>query len=172
MDVIVAINARRTTRRFKSKEVRKELILKVFEAGRLAPSAKNQQNLKFVAITDPAMREEIRPYVNGQNFAIEAPVLIAVCALDNKRMMKCDEPAGTIDAAIALSFMVLRAQELGLSTCWMGNFNAEGIRKIIKAPENAKIVALTPLGYSDEEHSLRLRKHLDEFVSFNGFYSE
>ncbi|WP_209458017.1 nitroreductase family protein [Youngiibacter multivorans] len=172
MDVHAAINSRRSTRRFKPDKVSKSLILKVFDAGRLAPTARNMQSLKFVAITEQAMKERLRPHLNGQNYALEAPALMVICSVDNCRVMKCGEPAGTIDAAIALSFMMLRAEELGLSTCWMGNFDADGVRIALGAPETVKVVAISPLGYSDERHSLRMRKNLSEFVSFNGYYTE
>jgi nitroreductase len=54
----------------------------------------------------------------------------------------------------------------------MGNFDADGVRIALGAPETVKVVAISPLGYSDERHTLRMRKNLSEFVSFNGYYTE
>ncbi|HEY5494425.1 MAG TPA: nitroreductase family protein [Candidatus Anoxymicrobiaceae bacterium] len=79
MDVFEAIEARRSVRKYKKKRVPDELLDKVLEAARIAPSTSNTQSWKFKVVTDPATRKRIRDVAYGQRFVEEAPVVIACC---------------------------------------------------------------------------------------------
>jgi nitroreductase len=79
MDVFEAIESRRSIRKYKGKPVEAELLDKVLEAARLAPSTSNTQSWKFKVVTDPATRKRIRDVAFGQRFVEEAPVVIACC---------------------------------------------------------------------------------------------
>ena len=81
MDVFEAIEARRSVRKYKKKRPTDEMIDKVLEAARIAPSTSNTQSWKFKVVTDPALRKRIREVAYGQRFVEEAPVVI-VCCLD------------------------------------------------------------------------------------------
>lgn len=96
----------------------------------------------------------------------QAPVSIVMLS-KSERMMPIGLEAGIIDTSIALSFMMLQATELGLSTCWLGNVDAPKLKEILEIPEEYTIVAVTPLGYADEEGIKRTRKPFEELVSFN-----
>jgi len=79
MDVFEAIEARRSIRRYKDKPVPPEMLDKVLEAARIAPSTSNTQSWKFKVVTDPAVRKQIRDSAYGQRFIEQAPVVIACC---------------------------------------------------------------------------------------------
>jgi nitroreductase len=79
MDVFEAIEGRRSVRKYKKKRVPDELLDKVLEAARIAPSTSNTQSWKFKVVTDPATRKRIRDVAYGQRFVEEAPVVIACC---------------------------------------------------------------------------------------------
>ncbi|MHB8896679.1 MAG: nitroreductase family protein [Candidatus Geothermincolia bacterium] len=79
MDVFEAIETRRSIRRYKDKPVPPELLDKVLEAARVAPSTSNTQSWKFKVVTDPALRKQIRDSAYGQRFLEQAPVVIACC---------------------------------------------------------------------------------------------
>lgn len=83
--------------------------------------------------------------------------------------MKIGQMTAPVDCSIALSFMMLRATDLGLSTCWLGMVDSEEVKKILNIPEEYEVIALTPLGYADEEGRPRNRKSFDEVVHFNQF---
>jgi nitroreductase len=65
--------------------------------------------------------------------------------------------------------MILEAYELGLGTCWVGAFNEDEVKKVLKVPESVRVVAVIPLGYPDEDPSQRFRKDFDQIVCFEKF---
>jgi nitroreductase len=68
---------------------------------------------------------------------------------------------------IALEHMVLAATALGYGTCWIGSFNAEEVKSLLKIPERMAIIALLPIGVPDEKPRPSLRKDFHEI-----FYKE
>jgi nitroreductase len=80
VEVLEAIAARRSIRRYSSREVPDDLLRKVLEAGRLAPSASNLQTWKFKVVKDPVTRRAMREAAYNQRFVEEAPVVIVACA--------------------------------------------------------------------------------------------
>ncbi len=168
MTVFEAINNRKSIRRYTDQEVKQDDITKILEAGILAPSAKNRQNLKFIVITDKDTNRKMRKSCGGQNMIGQAPVSLVVLS-EGEWEMPIGLDAGIIDASIALSFMMLQATELGLSTCWLGLVNADMLKETLNIPENFNIVAVTPLGYAAEDGLKRRRKTFEQMVSFNQF---
>ena len=182
MDVLTAIGRRRSIRAYADKPVEEAELQKVLEAGRLAPSAKNRQDWKFVVVRDPAVRKELARAAHGQHFLEQAPVAIVGCGVEPKYVMPCGQPAYTVDVSIAFAFMVLEATELGLGTCWLGAFDEDAVKKLLGVPAEFRVVAITPLGYPAEgiaglvgNKVMRTlatganRKPLDEIVSYDRF---
>lgn len=63
---------------------------------------------------------------------------------------------------IALEHMVLAATALGYGTCWIGAFNEDTVKSMLKIPERAKVVALLPIGIPSETPGPKPRKELPE----------
>ena len=151
MNVFDAIKKRRSIRKYKEIVVEQEKLNTVLEAARLAPSADNKQPWAFIVVTDPQMKERLRSSYDEEWF-IEAPVIIVACAVPKKAWRRMDgEEYWKVDVAIAMQNLVLAATELGLGTCWIADFNEEAAKKALRIPEDVRVVAMTPLGYSDEE---------------------
>ena len=115
MTVKEAIEKRRSIRKFLEKDIPQDVLNEVLEAGRLAPSAKNLQNWKFIAVTDKELRPLMHKAAMGQSCALEAPASLVICATEDS-LMHCGQSRATVDCSIALSFMMLRATELDLGT--------------------------------------------------------
>ena len=79
MDVFDAIQARRSIRKYTDKPVPPEIIDRLLEAARVAPSTSNTQSWKFKVVTDPLTRERIKDVAYGQKFVAQAPAIIACC---------------------------------------------------------------------------------------------
>jgi len=171
MDVFEAVQLRRSVRAYESTPVPKEKLEKILEAARLAPSANNIQPWHFIVVTDPEKRAKLAkaPFAG---FLKEAPVVIVGCG-DRKASPKWF----MVDVAIAMQNMVLTATSEGLGTCWVGSFNEDQVRGMLKIPENYRVVALLALGYPREKidfqgrilHLVRRRKKLEKIVSFEEF---
>ncbi len=167
MDVFTAIQKRRSIRNYLPKEVEEEKLRKVLEAARLAPSAKNRQEWRFIVVRDKEKREElVREASPHQPFMLSAPVIIVAYALDKDYVMKCGVPAHYIDIAIALTHIHLQAVEEGLGTCWIGSFHQDKVKEVLNLPKEAEVVQLMTLGYPAEDPSPRPRLPLEEIVRF------
>ncbi|MCL2058390.1 MAG: nitroreductase family protein [Oscillospiraceae bacterium] len=169
MSVLDVIKKRRSVRKFLPKPVEDDKLMRVLEAGRLAPAANNAQQWKFIVVRDKGLLEKLAPACGGQSFVAEAPAALVVCAIGDERMMYCGQPAATVDCSIALSFMILEAAELGLGTCWLGYFNNDKVKRVLNIPAENNVVAVSPLGYADGEPPARPRKGIDEVVTYDGW---
>jgi len=165
MDVFEAVSKRRSIRKYKDTPVEDEKLQNILEVARIAPSAANRQEWKFIVVKNKETREKLVEAANGQAFVGEAPVTIVACSTESERVMPCGQYAYTVDISIAVSFMILEATALGLGTCWLGAFDEEKVRNILNIPERIRVPAMFTVGYADESPHQRPRKHLDEVVS-------
>jgi nitroreductase len=174
------VRLRRSIRRYLPKPVEREKIIACLEAARLAPSAENAQTWRFVVVDDPGLkaryaREAFSGIYSYCKFAAEAPVLVLILAkLDflANRLGKqvTGVPFFLLDIGAAGEHFILRAEELGLGTCWVGWFNVRATRKFFKIPRRYKVVTLIALGYYEKKPSReRPRKPLEEIAWFNMF---
>jgi len=153
------IEKRRSVRSFKSTPVRREDLLSICEAARLAPSACNSQTWRFISITDRSTiqricREAMRPFIPNR-WMEQVPLVIVGCSqLDIITNRVGAKISGIeyyqIDIGIAMEHMVLKATELGLGTCWIGWFSEEKVKSILDIPHKIKVSALLAVGYSKD----------------------
>lgn len=169
MDVLSAIQGRRSIRQYSARPVKDEKLGKVLEAARLSPSASNRQSWKFVVIRDDKTRAKLAEAAGKQAFVGQAPVIIVACGTDPDGIMMCGQHRHSIDLSIATAYMILEAYEQGLGTCWLGSFDEKKIRDILDIPEGVRIVAVTPLGYPAEEPAARPRKKVEEIVCYERY---
>ena len=169
MDVFQVIKTRRSVRAYKPDAIPEESLKKVLEAARLAPSAKNAQSWKFIVVQDEKKRKELAEAAANQTFVGEAPVVIAAVALEPNYIMSCGVPAYAVDLSIAVDHMTLVAVEEGLGTCWIGGFDQEKVREILKIPSKYKVVALLPIGFPADSPGPKIRKSFEEIVCYDNF---
>jgi nitroreductase len=167
MTVETAIRARRSVRHYSPKPVEHEKLVELIQAARLAPSAGNRQEWRFVIVTDREMRKKLSGAACGQGFVANAPCVIACCADTDFKKMRCGQLTYTIDVAIAIDHMTLRAVELDLGTCWIGAFYEDEVKRLLRIPDPIKVVELLAVGYpADREASPKSRLSLDEIVYY------
>ena len=130
MNIFKIIKKRRSVRSFLDKPIDDKILNSVLESGRLAPSAKNRQEWRFIIVRNEETRKKIAEAANGQLFIGEAPVVIIACAIDDGYIMSCGQPSYPIDIAIALDHISLTAIEYDLGTCWIGAFNELKIKEL------------------------------------------
>jgi nitroreductase len=164
MDVSAAIKGRRSVRSYKDQAVENDKIEKVLEAGRLSPSANNRQEWKFIVVKNAETKKKLARAAMNQSFIGQAPVVLVACATESKAVMTCGHPTYAIDLSIAFAYMLLQAYELGLGTCWIGAFREDEVKSVLGVPTNARVVALSPLGYPATDTVARSRKSLDEIA--------
>ena len=162
MEVFETIKNRRSIRAYKTERIPAEKIEKLMETARLAPSAANRQNWKFIVVDDKEILKTLTPACNNQPSVGSSSHVIAGIADPTQKWHQ-------VDVAIALEHIVLQAVELGLGTCWIGAFNEEEVKKILKVPQEKKVVALLTVGYPAESPSAKPRKEISEIVAYNEY---
>jgi nitroreductase len=149
MDFLELTKKRYSVRAYKSTPVEDEKLKQILEAARLAPTAHNLQPFQFIVIHAKGKEAELRRIYSASWF-IQAPIIICACGMLSQSWVRSDgKNYGDIDVAIAMEHLILAAADLGLSTCWIGAFNPDAARNILKLPGDVEPIAFTPLGYSD-----------------------
>ncbi len=165
MDVYEAIRTRKSVRSYLDMPVEEEKLVRVLDAARTAPSARNEQEWRFVVVRDRAVRERIALEAARQPFVGTSAVLLACCAKTDGRLMRCGQPAYPIDIAIAMDHITLAAAAEGLGTCWIGSFDEKIVKDILGIPDDIRVVEIMPLGYpSDAAPTTKSRMALEEIV--------
>jgi len=164
MSMIDVILNRRSIREYQDKEIPEDVLAEILEAGRQSSSAANRQPYHFVVVTDPKLKKELGGLLC--RFLKKAPVILVGCA--NPKAILTGKWA-TVDTTIALENMVLAAWSLGIGSCWVGSFNEQKVKELLKIPDIWNVVALLPLGYPAETPKQRKKKPKDELYSCNQF---
>jgi len=154
-------------RRFREEVVDDELILKVVDVARYAPSAKNSQPWEFIVVKDRGLKEalaSIHPYAYPIR---QAPVTIAVICDPSKSPVSY-----MLDCANATMYLLLAAHCLGLGAVWIQTLrNVDDVRRILRVPEGKVPTALVAIGWPAETPGARPRKELSEILFLN-YYGE
>ena len=169
MNVLEAINRRQSIRDYKDTPVPDDKLRRVLEAGRMAPSGGNRQEIMLIVVTDKGSRAMLAEASGGQRHVAQAPVVIAAVATATDRIMMCGVPAYPVDVAIAVDHLTLAAAEEGLGTCWIGAFRQDMVRKVLKIPESCVVVSLLTLGFPAAEGRPKSRKAFDDIVCFESY---
>jgi nitroreductase len=155
--------ARRSVRSYRPDPVPGELLQKVLDAARLAPSAHNNQAFRVVVIgTRGREAELLRVY--PKEWFVQPPIVLAVCALPAEGWVRNRFDgwnAAETDAAIATDHMLLAAADLGLGTCWIAAFDPEVAREVLGLPGDVVPFAFTPLGWPRDVPVAKERKPAD-----------
>ena len=173
MDFYKVIRTRRSVRSYKKDPIPEEVLNRVLDAARVAPSGGNRQPWKFILVKDATLKQKMVSVCNNQKFIAEAPLIVVACGqrLSTNRGGYMGEMGMLLDVSIAFTHLILAARAEGLGTCWIGAFNNKEIKKLLKVPDGYEVVAATPLGYpsADLFTKPKNRKNLDEVVSVNKF---
>lgn len=160
MEVLPEILGRRSVRSFTSKALDRDQVERILEAGRLAPSAKNRQEWRFVVVQKKETRQRIMEASFNQEAVGQAPAIIAVCTTNIDYRMPNGQLSYPVDLAFAASFMVLQTVHEGLGTCCMTTFDEQEVREILTTPFSMRIVLLLLVGYPAETPEPTPRKPL------------
>ncbi len=180
MDFLDLALKRRSIRKYKPDPVPEEKLKYVLEAARIAPSWGNRQCWKYIIVTDESLRRKIvekaspqtppsdgRP-TRSRDWIAQAPIILVGCADPTKSGNKEEKQYYLLDMGISLEHLILAAAEQGLGTCWIGGgFDETVVKEALGIPKEIRVVALTPLGYPDEETEPRTRMTLEEMTCRN-----
>jgi nitroreductase len=168
MDLLEAIRSRRSVRAFKRKKVLNEYVERLIDAARWAPSAGNIQPWEFVIIRKLETKKALAEAALGQTFIEEASVVIVVCADEVSSFQRYGIRGKALyciqDTAAATQNIHLAAYSLGLGTCWVGAFEEDEARRILRIPVGVRPVSIIPIGYPAENPRIRMRRPVNQIV--------
>lgn len=156
MQVFQAILGRRSIRKYLDKPVEEDKLQRVLEAARWAPSSRNTQPWAFIVVRNEKMRKKLKELAYGQDFILQAPVVIIVCSKNGSNW---------VNLGFTIQNICLEAYELGLGTCVVGWFDREKAKKLLGVPVGWNVAYLVPLGYPAESPKSKRRK-LEEIVHY------
>ena len=165
MSLLDLILNRRSIRDYQEKEIPENVLQKILEAGRQAPSAANRQPIHFVVVNDPEIRKNLCDKLINR-FVKHAPAAVIGFA-DTKSLLT--GKWALVDTTIAMQNMVIAALTFGIGSCWVGACNEEELKALLKVPDKWKFVGLITLGYPSEKPKARKKKQFEKLFSFNSF---
>ena len=179
MDTMTCIRTRRSIRKFTEQPVSRDSIRAIVEAASYAPSWKNTQVTRYIAVDDAALKEKIAAECcEDHNAAIirSAPVLVATTMVEKRSGYERDGSYTTekkdgwqmYDCGCAGQTFCLAAHELGLGTVIMGIFDPDKASALLEVPEGQLICALIAVGYPEAEAPVPRKKTVDDLLSFRG----
>jgi len=150
--------------------VSKKILEKILDAGRLAPSACNYQPWKFILVSSPEILAKVKSAYSRDWFR-DAPNVLVMLGIKDKAWIRSYDGYNSVetDAAIAMTHIILAAENEGVGTCWIAAYDPEVLRKAINPGKNQVIFGITPLGYPRpgfRKSSDKKRKPLEEIVEF------
>lgn len=178
MEIIEGIQTRRSVRKFQDKAVPHDVLEQIIAAAAYAPSWKNTQISRYIAIegreTIDKLAEQYAPF-NARTLST-APLLIAQTCVTKRSgyerdgSFTTDRGAGweMYDCGIAAQTFCLAAHEAGLGTVILGIFDRPALEKHLHVPEGQELVALIAVGYPDQEPAAPRRKSVSDLLTYAG----
>jgi len=167
MSLVDVILSRRSIRRYEQKEIPKDVLDKILEAGRQAPSAANRQPWHFIVITDYEIKKElskglVNRHIKNSTFTVVGCAYTGLGHIGTRKW-------SIVGTSIALQNMVIAAWAMGVGSCWIGDFRENKVKQLLNIPDKWKVVALISFGHPAEKPEAKKRKRIKEIVGFNKF---
>lgn len=150
MDFKEVVKDRYSCKKYSSRKISEESLLRILEAGRLAPTAKNLQGQHIYVAEKPeslAIIDSVTPCRYG------APTVLVV-AFDKTNVYTYPggkRESGIEDASIVATHLMLAATDAGVDSCWVNCFDPDKLHSELQLPENEEILMLLDLGYAADD---------------------
>jgi nitroreductase len=164
METFDALAKRASVRDYIHQPVSKEMLGKLVDAGRRAPSARAVEPWEFVVITDRVMLDKLAGIISTGVFLKQATACIVVFCQDTKYYLE--------DGSAATENILLAATDLGLGTCWIAGDKKEycgEVSKLLGIPKPFKLISLISVGWAVREVKQRKRRSLSEVLHWEKF---
>ena len=171
MDFYDLIRNRESIRNYDpARPLSEEVMGRILEAGRLAPSAVNYQPWRFLVVSSAEMLAKVRPCYPRPWFH-DAPHVLVVTGKEDEAWVREADGYNSLetDLTIALGHMILAAEFEGVGTCWVAAYNPAILREALALADDETVYSITPLGYPKpgfEKKGNKKRKAIEEVVDF------
>jgi nitroreductase len=173
LDFFELIKFRRSIRNFTLEDISDKEVKMILEAGRWAPSAGNVQPWKFIIIRKVETKKKLANAALHQSFIEKAPVVIVVCADENKSRRAYGSRGINLyciqDTAAAIQNILLTVCILGLGACWVGAFREDMLKTVLNLPKGLKPVAIIPIGHPIGDQPSKNKHPLEKIIHYEIF---
>ncbi|MGD9125332.1 MAG: nitroreductase, partial [Desulfarculaceae bacterium] len=154
---------RRSVRKYSDRPVTDDLVDKILEAGRWAPSGMNNQPWRFVVVRDPQVKSKIGALTKYTRVLESAPVIIPVF-IHKPAMYQPVKDYQSMGAC--LQNMLLMAHGLGLGAVWLGEIlkNGDEVRRVLELDDSLELMAVIAMGWPGEGKPKSSRAPLGELL--------
>ncbi len=171
MDLDKVIQNRHSTRKFKDKKPDWRTIIECIDAARYAPMAGNNYTPKFIVIDDKEIIQKLADAAQ-QSFIAQAHYAVVVCSNPSRTLNAYEERGGIYvrqQAGAAIQNFLLKIEEAGLSTCWVGEFVDKLVKEALQIPADIYVEAIFPIGYEYETKTKKQKIDIDRILYFNKY---
>ena len=164
METFDAISKRASVREYQSQPIKRDLLEKLVDAGRRAPTARAVEPWEFVVITDKEILKQLGKIADTGSFIKDAAACIAVFCQDTKYYLE--------DGCAATENILLTAEDTGLGACWVAGDKkpyAKEVSKVLNAPAGLKLVSLISLGWPRVEARQIKKRGLNNVIHWERF---
>jgi len=158
---------RQTVNRFADRRLPPELLSRILECARYAPSAREDQPWRFIVVQDAPTRHHLAQAVFHSDLIRTAPALVVGCARVHSNIAGSGRPSHPVDLAAATEAMALAAADMSLSTAWVTGFREGVIQEVLGIPLDVPVVTLLAIGYPDGFKRLPQRRPDAEIIAWD-----
>jgi nitroreductase len=158
---------RQAVKQFADRRLPPEILARVLECARYAPSAREDQPWRFIVVQDALMLHRIARAVFQGDLIRTAPALVIGCARVHSNIAGSGRPSHPVDLAAATQAMALAAADMSLGTAWITGFREGEIREILGIPADVPVVTLLAIGYPDGFQRLPRRRPDEEIIAWD-----
>ncbi|POR05434.1 nitroreductase [Alkalispirochaeta sphaeroplastigenens] len=166
MEMLPEIANRRSIRVYRPEPLADDVVKRILEAGRRAPSAKNRQTWRFIVVTDREKKGKLAEASFGQEQVDQAGAVFALCTTNVDYIMPNNQPSHPVDIGIASAFMMLQVEHEGLGSCPVTTFQEADVKVLLSVPHKMRVVMLLAVGVPGERGELTPRFPPERVVGY------
>jgi nitroreductase len=164
METFDSMSKRVSVREYLLKPISKNLLEKLVDTGRRAPTARCVEPWEFIVITERAMLQKLGEIATSGSFIKDATAGIAVFCKETKYYLE--------DGCAATENILLAAADLGLGACWVAGDKKPyvgEVAKLLGIPSGLKLVSLISLGWPKERAAQVKKRKLEDVIHWEKF---
>jgi len=164
VEALESIRTRCSVREFRDESIKKDIIERIVDCGRLAPTARKEEPWEFIAVTDKSALKKIADNTDHGRFIGSSACAIIVCCKETKYYLE--------DGCAATENMLIAATGMGVSSCWVaGDKKAycQKIMDILDVPAGHRLVSIIALGYPAKKVNSLEKRALGQVLHWEKF---
>ena len=163
MELDKAITSRKSVKKFSKKKPDWRKIIEAIDLARYTPMAGNLFSLKFILVSDKEKIQQLSK-ASEQEFVADAHYVVVVCSNPSRTLNAYEERGENYlkhQAGAGIQNFLLKLEDFGLATCWIGHFVDDKIKKILEIPKDVNVEAFFPIGYESEIAKIKSKRKID-----------